>query len=626
MRELINLHHSHLGPLVEALEMMEESGYTIEAMFRHAGWNRVALYGGGLMGQRIHYLLGDAGVEIAGIVDRRPDGVFSSALPVVQPHRIAELGDIDAIIFTPLENAMAGCLAIQAYSTAEFVDFKQLVVNPIWFRRLELAIRQTAEQGARLSLLSAYLPLARLKNPTLREKSISTLSLVHDAVTYYPLFAEMNADRESASFEYCAEVFTQPPLMRTASGWRNADTTGRYLNILDGRRWTADTPRDHDATVHLYGDCHAFGVGVEDGLTIASQLQRTLTAKPLDGRVYRVVNHAAWGGERPPLTKIATGTYRENDICVVFVGGNITLRAFQLFFGDRVHIEDIVSVFDRPHDQGEVFYDYTHFNHRGAGMVADRIHEVLERLPVHKADSRPVILPSRPEYRPAAVGEERTLPADMRELLREYREYLDRERISRPGKKGCIVMNCNPFTRGHRHLIEQSAAAVEDLYVFCLEEDRSAFPFSQRMAMLEKGVADLPNVKVLASGKLIISALTFPEYFSKEQAPHIRKIPALDLEIFGGYIAPFLDITVRFAGEEPVCEVTGMYNRAMAETLPRYGIAFVEMPRLAYGDKPISASWVRAAIREDRLEELRRLVPESTLGILLDFVKENEKP
>ena len=38
------------------------------------------------------------------------------------------------------------------------------------------------------------------------------------------------------------------------------------------------------------------------------------------------------------------------------------------------------------------------------------------------------------------------------------------------------------------------------------------------------------------------------------------------------------------------------YNSAMRGILPRYGIEFIEIPRLALGDAPVSASRVRALI------------------------------
>ena len=41
------------------------------------------------------------------------------------------------------------------------------------------------------------------------------------------------------------------------------------------------------------------------------------------------------------------------------------------------------------------------------------------------------------------------------------------------GAISCLVMNCNPFTLGHRYLIETAAKAVDHLYIFVVEEDIS---------------------------------------------------------------------------------------------------------------------------------------------------------
>ena len=60
--------------------------------------------------------------------------------------------------------------------------------------------------------------------------------------------------------------------------------------------------------------------------------------------------------------------------------------------------------------------------------------------------------------------------------LPEYRKYL--KSLSRPGRNGAIVMNANPFTKGHRYLIEQAASQVDNLYVIVVKEDRSRFPYS----------------------------------------------------------------------------------------------------------------------------------------------------
>ena len=48
------------------------------------------------------------------------------------------------------------------------------------------------------------------------------------------------------------------------------------------------------------------------------------------------------------------------------------------------------------------------------------------------------------------------------------------------GVIGAAVMNCNPFTNGHRYLVETAASQCELLHLFVLSEDRSAFPAQVR--------------------------------------------------------------------------------------------------------------------------------------------------
>ncbi|MBO4295992.1 MAG: hypothetical protein J5863_04475, partial [Desulfovibrio sp.] len=158
---------------------------------------------------------------------------------------------------------------------------------------------------------------------------------------------------------------------------------------------------------------------------------------------------------------------------------------------------------------------------------------------------------------------------------------------------GAVVMNCNPFTRGHRSLVERAAGQSSLLYVFVVEEDRSVFPFDVRIRLVREGLADLANVAVLPSGPYMISQATFPSYFIKEQARAGEVCTDLDAVLFARRIAPALGIRRRFAGTEPSCAVTGAYNRIMASVLPAHGIEFVEFPRLEADGAPVSASAVR---------------------------------
>lgn len=78
-----------------------------------------------------------------------------------------------------------------------------------------------------------------------------------------------------------------------------------------------------------------------------------------------------------------------------------------------------------------------------------------------------------------------------------------------------MVCHANPFTRGHRHLVEYAAARCPHLYVFVLSEETGDFPAADRLELVRRGTADLPNVDVVPGGDYIISRATFPPISSR---------------------------------------------------------------------------------------------------------------
>ena len=185
------------------------------------------------------------------------------------------------------------------------------------------------------------------------------------------------------------------------------------------------------------------------------------------------------------------------------------------------------------------------------------------------------------------------------------------------GKIGATVMNCNPFTLGHRYLIETAAKTCDRLYVFVLSEDRSQFPAADRLALVQQGAADLPNVTVLPTGPYLISSATFPTYFLKEQEAAQTVQCKLDIEIFVKYFVPKFGITHRFVGTEPLSPMTNMYNEALMAHLPGRGVEVCLIPRLETDGQPISASYVRSLLGSHQPELLRTLVPQSTFDYLV---------
>ena len=196
-------------------------------------------------------------------------------------------------------------------------------------------------------------------------------------------------------------------------------------------------------------------------------------------------------------------------------------------------------------------------------------------------------------------------------------DFLSRLPDGQPGcTVGAAVMNCNPFTKGHRYLIETAARECDRLYVFVLSEDKSEFSAKDRMEMVRLGTADLPNVTVLPTGPYLISSATFPTYFLKDRDSAEQVHCLLDIEIFTRYYAPKFGITRRYVGTEPLSPMTNQYNEALKAHLPQRGIALHEIPRLELEDTPISASAVRAHLQKGELEALEALLPKTTYEYL----------
>lgn len=181
---------------------------------------------------------------------------------------------------------------------------------------------------------------------------------------------------------------------------------------------------------------------------------------------------------------------------------------------------------------------------------------------------------------------------------------------------GAIVMNANPFTLGHRYLVEEASRRCSLLHIFVVSEDASLVPADVRMRLVKEGCAHIPGLVFHGTGSYMISNATFPSYFLKDEDTVIRSHAALDISVFKK-IAAQLNISCRFVGEEPFSHVTKIYNEVMAAELHAAGMDCIVIPRKEAEGTAISASRVRSLIHEGRTEEIRNLVPESTYRFFL---------
>jgi [citrate (pro-3S)-lyase] ligase len=190
-------------------------------------------------------------------------------------------------------------------------------------------------------------------------------------------------------------------------------------------------------------------------------------------------------------------------------------------------------------------------------------------------------------------------------------------------EKACIVMNANPFTLGHRFLIEEAAKENAEVLVLIVSEDQSDFPFEVRLKLVREGVVDLKNVTVIETGPYLVSQATFPTYFMKDLNQVSSIQTKLDCDIFLKYYKEAYHITKRYVGTEPSCQVTNTYNEKMFSLLPLGGVEMVLIDRLLKEEITISASQVRTLLKTKSFDQIKSIVPKSTY---LYLVSEEAKP
>ena len=388
----------------------------------------------------------------------------------------------------------------------------------------------------------------------------------------------------------------------------NMDFSSSYVNVVNGRRITTDGPERSDGELYLFGPCTMFGMIVEDRYTIASCLQRLLNER---GWAREVVNEGMIGASLlEAVRKFNRSQYRGNNLFLFLVRPGEEAQWIKQIFPDKT-IYSLNECFDSFGFHDYFFDKPWHCNKKACIRIAEYMLQRLES-----------VLQKREEQLESVVSQAIVSQSDsFQKELGNYAEEL--KQYYHEGNNGAIVMNCNPFTNGHLYLIEQAARQVDWLYVFVVSEDKSRFPFCDRFRLVSEGVkTTCNNVSVIPSGSLILSAGTFPEYFEKESmGEEVLLDTSSDVEIFAKYIAPLLNVSIRFAGEEPFDAVTRQYNRDMRRVLPRYGIRFVEIPRKIENQEVISASRVRALLAQRDFERIKHLVPEVTYRYLAEEYK-----
>jgi len=410
----------------------------------------------------------------------------------------------------------------------------------------------------------------------------------------------MWGDIDYCTSDYVKSIATLPTAIKTRNGIVLNDMENTWVTIKNGYRTTTGVPEEHDNSIYLLGNCLAYSPGTEDRHTMASFLQARINEDHILSCKYGVYNRGIPGiSYDQALYQLYTTELEEKDVVVMRVDKNnfeVIKKAAMNF--DNIFLLDIGD--DLRLIPEKMFWDGWHWTYRLCSQQADILYGCLQYI------YRRIVDGSVWFRQPQQLNDycyNSQLAEYWFDLQKKNYEKTDEELLQyleelktislKPGITGSIVMNCNPFTKGHRYLIEYASGRVDNLIIFVVEEDKSFFKFTDRIELVKDGTSDLANVTVIPSGKFIISSITFPGYFNKEAPDSFTINAASDLETFGKFIAPTVNITQRFVGEEPNCHITRQYNEQMHKYLKPLGINVIEIPRVETEGKAISATLVR---------------------------------
>ncbi len=145
------------------------------------------------------------------------------------------------------------------------------------------------------------------------------------------------------------------------------NSASRLIGVDNGQRKTAYQPTNFQNKIYFMGTCTYFGIGTPFDKTLESYLQKIIIENNLP---YRVENEGQFFSGR-----YQDIFYNLNNLPVV--DGDIIFICLQALKTNGVPFFDVCSIFDRPHNYGEVFTDFDHLNEVGYKILAERFFQFL---------------------------------------------------------------------------------------------------------------------------------------------------------------------------------------------------------------------------------------------------------
>jgi len=291
---------------------------------------------------------------------------------------------------------------------------------------------------------------------------------------------------------------------------------------------------------------------------------------------------------------------------------------------DREHRFSILSKyinFLSYEDRSIYDSDVYHLSNKGVDKYADMIFSLIKENKY--IDSNTVIkeISGYEDYFYKEFNHRQNIAFKLLKLSSEYENFIHylesiKDNSNNRTTKGLVCAVMNPFTLGHKYLLEYASKNVDILYLITCNSNNFYFKSKDRYEMMKLGIKDIPNIKLLEMNDVYANEIMFSDYVFKDiqSIKHIsfRNMNTITINV----ICKILGITRRFFGEEPNNEVARSYMEQFKKDSNDSIICEI-IPRKEIEGNTVSATYIRDLYKSNSYKEIKKYVPEKVYNYLL---------
>jgi [citrate (pro-3S)-lyase] ligase len=399
---------------------------------------------------------------------------------------------------------------------------------------------------------------------------------------------------------YVKEIsVANPSLVQNNEYFCFDDYSSNSINVCEGVRKEGEIDKRNN--VLFFGNSTMFGYYVNDNETISSYLRN------FNLKNYSIYNCATNNETLINMyNRIINFSIKEGDIVIIGCAPCILGELIDLF-----PVIKTKDYFLRKHEK-ENFVDaahYTAYCHKNiAKIIFDKLHYLFER-------SFSVV-----DY-------------NVNSLISEYKNELKKKNIVVDSTTtiGASVMSCNPFTVGHRYLVETGARMFDVFVVFLMQEGMNLiFDKEDCSNLVRIGVNDLENVIVVDMPEMFSYQTFWPEY-NDLMLRHSKNFVGLNtyklLDVVRqGFNKMNIDHFI--CGIETDDNITRQHITQAKYLFNQRGINVICIPRkkMTKGIKSISGTKCRELLKQHNYDELTGILQKSVVKYIIDNNLEIKEP